>query len=111
MVSSIIPIVPESRTCPGLGELQVREPVVLGDTERGRKLLDILHADVLPCLEPPGPVGAWLRTIRLDEGEAEVRVARELGCRTVLVSSVAFDTLRRLLPDCDIYVRPEDPPG
>jgi hypothetical protein len=50
------------------------------------------------------PPAGWLRELRLDEGEAFVGVAPHLGHDSIESAEIAFDTLRRLLPDTDIYV-------
>lgn len=48
--------------------------------------------------------GAWLRTLHLRPGEAELRVAPRLGgCATDFLQAV-FELLRARLPDTDIYI-------
>ena len=48
--------------------------------------------------------GHWLRELHLIDDEAWVAVAPGLGHDGVQSAGIAFETLRRLLPDTDIYV-------
>jgi len=48
------------------------------------------------------PAGAWLRELRVDDDEAVVALAPAVGRPEVV--QVAFETLRGLLRDTDIYV-------
>lgn len=84
------------------------QPHLLGPADRLQALLASLKpaidAEFGVAVEP----GAWLRSLRLDDDEAEVTLAPGLACRAVGVASVAFDTLRRLLPDTDIYIGTAD---
>ena len=50
------------------------------------------------------PAARWLRELRLGAGEAFVAVAPGLGRDGHESAEIAFQTLRRLLPDTDIYV-------
>jgi hypothetical protein len=49
------------------------------------------------------PAGTGLGELRLDEGEAFVAITPQLGGACGPSAEVAFDTLRRLLPDTDIH--------
>lgn len=73
-----------------------------GPPERVEHLRAALEAAVAGCMGRP-PAG-WLRELRLDDGEAFVGVAPHLGHDGIESAEIAFDTLRRLLPDTDIYV-------
>jgi hypothetical protein len=46
----------------------------------------------------------WLAELRLDAGEAHLGIAFGQGPVGRAVAAVAFDTLRRCLPDTDIYI-------
>jgi hypothetical protein len=80
------------------------QPHLLGPADRLQAVLARLQpaidAELGTAVEP----GAWLRSLRIDDDEAEVTLAPGLACRAVGVASVTFDTLRRLLPDTDIYI-------
>ena len=53
------------------------------------------------------PDGAGLvRSLRLQPGEVELRLAMPAHCAGAELTDTAFQTLRRLLPDTDIYVLP-----
>ncbi len=45
-----------------------------------------------------------VRSLRLDDGEAELVLAVAPQCSGALLADAAFEVLRRLLPDTDIYV-------
>lgn len=91
----VIPIRP---TWPG----SHAEPRLSGDPARVRSVADALGRAVQADLGLPA--GHWLRALSLDEGEAHVAVATGLGPYGVESAGIAFDTLRRLLPDTDIYI-------
>ena len=84
------------------------EPQLLGPADRLQALLASLRPAIDIELGAAVEPGAWLRSLRLDDDEAEVTLAPGLACRAVGVASAAFDTLRRLLPDTDIYIRTAD---
>lgn len=50
------------------------------------------------------PAGAWLRVLKVDNDEALLTIAPGLACHGEVVATLAFDVMRRLLPDTDIYV-------
>jgi hypothetical protein len=80
------------------------EPQLLGPADRLQAVLARLQPAVEAELGAVVGTGAWLRSLRLIEGEAEVTLAPGLACRAAGVANVAFDTLRALLPDTDIYI-------
>jgi hypothetical protein len=51
------------------------------------------------------PAPSLVRALHLADGEAELTLAVAPRCGGALLADAAFDTLRRLLPDTDIYVR------
>jgi hypothetical protein len=96
MASRTIPILPAG-TAAALAA--AAPPVRLsGPPERVGRVLGALEAAVGPSAR------AWLRELRLSEGEAWVAFAPGLGHGGLDSAQRAFDTLRRLLPDTDIYI-------
>jgi hypothetical protein len=94
MVARTIPILPAT----ALG-LEPPPPVLLsGPPERVSRVLDALQAAL-----GPGSRG-WLRELRLSEGEAWVAFAPGLGLSGLVSAERAFEALRRVLPDTDIYI-------
>lgn len=48
----------------------------------------------------------WVRALRIDDGEAELTLSFAPQCGPGKgMAEAAFETLRRLLPDTDVYVR------
>jgi hypothetical protein len=83
--------------------LQVVQPPRLdGEPAVIRDLLVALERAVCATLGQTVPAGAWLREMHVDHGEAVLALAPGLN-RPELVQ-VAFETLRALLRDTDIYV-------
>jgi hypothetical protein len=79
-------------------------PSLQGDALRVEQVLTALRQVVESEIGADVPAGVWLRSLRLVEGEVEVALAPELrGCGRAIAQG-AFDALRRLLPDTDIYV-------
>lgn len=75
-----------------------------GDPLRLQPLLDALALDVREHLPRMGPPARWLRELRVADGEAYAFITPDLGHDSLEAAEIAFDTLRRLLPDTDIYV-------
>jgi hypothetical protein len=97
--SRVIPILPlgrpQSRRNPGLA---VR---LLGDLRRAQQVREALERAAREELAPTG----WLREVRVGDGEACVALAPGLApAEGRRLAQTAFDTLRRLLPDTDLYV-------
>lgn len=83
----------------------VLEPTrLVGEPAEVQRVLTALLADVQAQLAGIGPAERWLRELRLAPGEAFVLIAPDLGHDSLESAEIAFDTLRRLLPDTDIYV-------
>ena len=80
------------------------ELLLSGEPAQLRQVLGALEAAVIARTGGRLPVARWLRELRLDEGEAYVAITPEMGGACGPSAEVAFDTLRRLLPDTDIYV-------
>lgn len=79
-------------------------PRLSGEPAQLRRVLGALEAALQARLGWRLPAGTWLRELRLEDGEAFVAITPELGGACGPSAEVAFDTLRRLLPDTDIYV-------
>lgn len=105
MSQRVIPILPARPVAPvpGLPGL----PLVSGQVERAQPLLRELESAVGQALGATAshwPLQRWLRELRLSADEAVVTIAPGLGHDGIESAEVAFHTLRRLLPDTDIYV-------
>ena len=106
MHDRIIPIRDETAWAIGRA-LPVLEPQLAGD---GADLQALVAAVATDLSGPGGPLdgvaetGAWLRALRVGAGEAEMRLAAELGPLGDVVAARAFDVLRQRLPDTDVYV-------
>ena len=90
--------------------MRERPPQLRGPDEQLQKLIRAVSDAVCAPRGPIDadlPVGTWLRALRVDADEAELELAAELGCRGELAAQLAFDVLRGLLRDTDIYVRIE----
>jgi hypothetical protein len=92
-------------SCAGLGHLPERPPQLQGDAKELQRLIDALQPVVQAELGAAEPVGAWLRALEVSRDEATLVLAKELGCRGRVVSMAAFDRLKTLLHDTDIFVR------
>jgi hypothetical protein len=79
-------------------------PAIAGPRSVTDRLLAALDADMAGLYGRGVAPGEWLAALQLDDGEASVRLRRDLGCRTADVAGLAFEALRRQLPDTDIYV-------
>jgi hypothetical protein len=102
MHARVIPILPVPAHV-GAGQPWAA-PRLSGEPAQVRRVLGALEEAVQSRLGWRLPAGTWLRELRLDEGEAFVAITPELGGACGPSAEVAFDTLRRLLPDTDIYV-------
>jgi hypothetical protein len=98
-VISIVPVRP-----PRVARAMTTAPVgprLRGDPRRALQVLAALEAAV--C-EHRAPLD-WLREVRIERDEACIALAPELpAAESRLLAQTTFDTLRRLLPDTDIYV-------
>lgn len=81
-------------------------PEVSGPTEAVQRLLSALDQALGP-LRDGNLVSARsvIHSLHLLDGEAELTLAIAPHCGGALLADAAFDTMRRLLPDTDIYVR------
>lgn len=104
---AIIPIL--AQALDGTADVLMQEPTLkptrlLGDPQHLQPLLDALAAAAQAQLPGLGPPARWLRELRLAGGEAYALITPDLGHDSLEAAELAFDTLRRLLPDTDIYV-------
>jgi hypothetical protein len=76
-------------------------PVLVGPADELQRLMTAL-APVLGALESSGLV----RALHVQPGEVELQLAVRAGCGGAALADSAFQTLRSLLPDTDIYVVP-----
>jgi len=103
MACTIIPIhaatqAPDSPAAP------LQPTRLSGEPLQVQRVLDALVADVHGQLRGIGSTARWLRELRLSPSEAFVLIAPDLGHDSLQAAEITFLTLRRLLPDTDIYV-------
>lgn len=79
-------------------------PALSGPASRVEGLLGALGTVMATQFGRPVAPGEWLQALRLADGEAVLRLRRDLGCRTGDIGGAAFETMRRLLPDTDIFI-------
>jgi hypothetical protein len=92
------------RTIPIMPAGEARTPKLSGQPDQLRHVLGALEAAVRARMGWRLPTATWLRELRLDDGEVFVAITPELGGACGPSAEVTFDTLRRLLPDTDIFV-------
>ncbi len=80
-------------------------PRLLGDAAHVQQVVGELVRMLGTEVGLRAPTEFWLRELRLQGDEAELSLARDLPHCGAELAQAAFDTLRRLLPDTDIYVR------
>jgi len=102
-MSVVIPIQTEA-ACTALRRYLVVDPHFEGTPERVRDVVQALEPLVKSELGADLPCGAWLRCLKVVDGEAVLTIAPDLACHGHVVATLAFDVMRRLLPDTDIYV-------
>ena len=79
-------------------------PVLVGPPERVQEVLAALDRDLgVGAVGADGALGL-VHALTLRDGEAELTLAVARRCGGALLADTAFQTLRRLLPDTDIYV-------
>lgn len=84
-------------------------PSLSGPPEQLQQVLASLAQALIPPgpgdASEPAPVHSLVRALRLGDGEAELQLdITRHGCGMQLADT-AFQTLRQVLPDTDIYVR------
>ena len=76
-------------------------PTLIGPTHELQRLLTAL-TPVLGALESSGLV----RALTVHDGEVELQLAVSVDCGGAALADRAFQVLRGMLPDTDIYVMP-----
>lgn len=99
MLHRIIAIVPVAKATAGWVA-----PRLSGQPAQVKRVLAALEQAVEKGLGHAMPVARWLRELSLGNDVAFVAVAPGLGHDSQASAEIAFQTLRRLLPDTDIYV-------
>jgi hypothetical protein len=88
--------------CRAMADQPCQAPQLSGPADQLARLMAALTTQ-LGC----APDGAGLvRSLRLQPGEVELRLAVPAHCAGAELTDTAFQTLRGLLPDTDIYVLP-----
>lgn len=88
--------------CRAMVDQPCQAPQLSGPADQLARLMAALVA-ALGC----APDGAGMvRSLRLQPGEVELRLAVPPHCGGAELADAAFQTLRGLLPDTDIYVLP-----
>jgi hypothetical protein len=85
--------------------LRSMPPLFSGDPSRVQRVVSALQVALGEQAGLHEPLEAWLRELHLSDDEAELSLAPGLPCCGMSLAQAAFDTLRGLLPDTDIYVR------
>lgn len=82
-------------------------PRLAGRRELLQRVMQALNREVIDPDAGRGIVDLhWVQALRIEDGEAELTLGFTLGCGPAKqMSESAFQTLRRLLPDTDVYVR------
>lgn len=75
-------------------------PILSGPADALARLLKALA----PVLGAP-ETGGLVRALHVRDGEVELLLALQAGCGGALLADSAFQALRGVLPDTDIYVR------
>lgn len=83
------------------------QPQLAGSPELLQQVLQALNAHVIDPDAGRGIVDLqWVKALRIGNGEAELTLSFAPACGPGKeLSELAFQTLRRLLPDTDVYVR------
>ena len=82
-------------------------PLMAGRQEQLQQVLQELNREVVDPGAGRGIVDLqWVRALRIEDGEAELTLSFAPRCGPgKALSESAFQTLRRMLPDTDVYVR------
>jgi hypothetical protein len=80
------------------------DPHLEGPAEQVQDIVKALEPLVVSELGERLPTGIWLRGLKIDRDEALLTIAPNLACHGHAVALLAFDVMRRQLPDTDIYV-------
>jgi hypothetical protein len=118
-VSTLIPIHAEPAAASGCGSCaaskaawacgdatftHVLEPALTGPPGRLQPVMQALVHELGGALGDGEDGTGLVRSLRLDEDEAELALAVPAHCGGGRLADIAFQTLRRLLPNTDVYV-------
>jgi metal-sulfur cluster biosynthetic enzyme len=83
------------------------QPQLAGRAEQLQQVMQALNHHVVDPAAGRGIVDLqWVKALRIGDGEAELTLSFAPACGPGKeLSESAFQTLRRLLPDTDVYVR------
>lgn len=94
--------------CHTAAEVPCGGPALSGPPEQLERVLHVLEQALgvgSPQPEAPSlPARSLVHSLRLGDGEAELTLAVARRCGGALLADTAFQALRQLLPDTDIYV-------
>lgn len=79
-------------------------PRLSGDMVRIERLLARLAPQMEEVFGHPVSPGVWLDSLSLSPGQAHLALAPNLACHATVVAELAFDAMRQLLPDTDLYI-------
>jgi metal-sulfur cluster biosynthetic enzyme len=81
-------------------------PALTGDATTLARVMDALNHEVVDSASGRGIVDLhWVKSLRLADSEAELTVTFPPNCGGgKQLAEEAFATLRRQMPDCDVYV-------
>ncbi len=85
--------------------LRIEAPRLSGNPDTVQRVVGALQTALDERVGLREPTGVWLRELHLAGDEAELSLAPGLPCCHSELAQAAFETLRALLPDTDIYVR------
>ena len=83
---------------------QVPEPRLAGEAQALERVLAWLTPQMDEVFGRPVSPGVWLRALTVGSGQAQMELAPDLACHAGVVAELAFDAMRRLLPDTDLYI-------
>ncbi|MEN9417866.1 MAG: hypothetical protein RI988_1486 [Pseudomonadota bacterium] len=83
---------------------QVPEPRLAGEAQALERVLAWLAPQMDDVFGHPVRPGVWLRSLTVGSGQAHMELAPDLACHAGPVGELAFDAMRRLLPDTDLYI-------
>jgi hypothetical protein len=87
------------------GRADAPPPRLSGDPDRIELLLGRLAPQIEALFGHPVSPGMWLGSLSLSPGEARLALAPHLAtCHAGPAAELAFDAMRQLLPDTDIYI-------
>jgi hypothetical protein len=84
----------------------VHQPQLEGEPDRLQQLVQALETDWASQSPAPLSFNALVHSLRVIDGEAALTLTVSAHCGGLLLADSAFQTLRRCLPDTDIYVSP-----